>query len=163
MPVSVQVRPQPILIQVQWLFDKSFLFLKVKVCFHWAVLLFNELNPAPPSSLLSKGEGQAVASVSDRPADRPLRYLASGWSKVNWGSGVQSLVREGCLATGERVCVCGKGMLCVRTGACGWIKICGLIGICGCVGVNVCVGVSARVGVYGGVGVGVRVCMGVSM
>lgn len=77
---------------------------------HWAVLRFFALNPALLPSLLSKGEEQVAVSVSDRPADRPLMYLDCGWSKVNWGRGMQSPVREECLAAGERECVCEKGI-----------------------------------------------------
>ena len=40
-------------------------------------------------------------SASDRPGDRPLMYLDCGWSKVNWGRGMQSPVRDECLAAGE--------------------------------------------------------------
>lgn len=85
-------------------------FLKATLDLHWAVLRFFALNPAPPPSLVSKGEEQVAVSVSDRPADRPLMNLDCGWSKVNWGRGTQSPESEACLWMGERECVCEKGI-----------------------------------------------------
>lgn len=65
------------------------------------------LNPAPVPSLLSNEEEQVAESASDR----PLMYADCGWSKVNWGRGMQSPVSGECPAAGGRAFVCRKGVL----------------------------------------------------